>query len=133
MAFTDKQAAIIVISVLFPLTAVLLVGLRLRARVLTSERIKADDYWIVTAVVSFGCRVTFEEPLLTDAGAYRGQHDPVYHQRLSCLCRYLFQILYTHPANPLRQDRVRNPAPLPRINIKCQDLASPFLQARLSR
>jgi hypothetical protein len=133
MAFTDKQAAIIVISVLFPLTAVLLVGLRLRARVLTSERIKADDYWIVTAVVSFGCRVTFEEPFLTDAGAYRGQHDPVYHQRLSCLRRYSFQILYTHPANPLRQDRVRNPVPLPRINIKCQDLASPFLQARLSR
>ena len=55
MAFTDKQTAIIVISVLFPLTAVLLVGLRLRARVLTSERIKADDYWIMTAVVSFGC------------------------------------------------------------------------------
>jgi hypothetical protein len=53
MAFTEKQTAIIVISVLFPLTATLLVGLRLRARVLTSERIKADDYWIVTAVVSF--------------------------------------------------------------------------------
>jgi hypothetical protein len=55
MAFTDKQTAIIVISVLFPLTAVLVVGLRLRARVLTSERINADDYWIMTAVVSFGC------------------------------------------------------------------------------
>ena len=54
MAFTDKQTAIIVVSVLFPLTAVLLVGFRLRARVLTSERIKADDYWIVMAVVSFG-------------------------------------------------------------------------------
>ena len=58
MAFTEKQTAIVVVSVLFPLTAVLLVGLRLRARVLTSERIKADDYWIVTAVVSFGCRAT---------------------------------------------------------------------------
>ena len=61
MAFTEKRTAIIVISVLFPLTAVLLVGLRLRVRVLTSERIKADDYWIVTAVVNFGCRATFEK------------------------------------------------------------------------
>jgi hypothetical protein len=36
-----------------------LVGFRLRARVLTSERIEADDYWIMTAVVSFGCRANF--------------------------------------------------------------------------
>jgi hypothetical protein len=52
MALTEKQIAIVVISVLFTLAAVLMVGLRLRARVLTSERIKADDYWIVTAAVS---------------------------------------------------------------------------------
>lgn len=43
MALTDKQTAIIVISVLFPLTAVLTVGLRLRARVLTSKPIKTDN------------------------------------------------------------------------------------------
>ena len=55
MALTEKQTAIVVISVLFPLTAVTLVGLRLRARVLTSERIKADDYWIVTGAVSWYC------------------------------------------------------------------------------
>ena len=52
MALTDKQTAIVIVSVLFPLTSVLMVALRLRARVLTTERVKADDYWIVAATVS---------------------------------------------------------------------------------
>jgi hypothetical protein len=49
MALTEKQIAIVVISVLFTLAAVLMVGLRLRARVLTS----------------------FQLPSLTDAGLHR--------------------------------------------------------------
>jgi hypothetical protein len=51
MTLHGKQAELIAIPVIFPVLAILLVAFRLRARVITREPYKANDYLIVVATV----------------------------------------------------------------------------------
>ena len=51
MTLHGKQAELIAIPVIFPVLAVLLVALRLRARAITREPYKANDYFITVATV----------------------------------------------------------------------------------
>jgi hypothetical protein len=53
MTLHGKQAELIAIPVVFPVLAILLVAFRLRARVITQEPYKANDYLIVVATVRF--------------------------------------------------------------------------------
>jgi hypothetical protein len=51
MTLHGKQAELMAIPVIFPLLAILLVAFRLRARLITREPYKANDYFIVVATV----------------------------------------------------------------------------------
>src|SRR2546423_11759565 len=51
MTLHGKQAELIAIPVIFPILTILLVAFRLRARVITREPYKANDYFIVVAKV----------------------------------------------------------------------------------
>src|ERR1700722_15833824 len=51
MTLHGKQAELIAIPVIFPVLAILIVAFRLRARVITGEPYKANDYLIVAATV----------------------------------------------------------------------------------
>lgn len=51
MTLHGEQAELIAIPVIFPVLAILLVAFRLRARVITREPYKANDYFIVVATM----------------------------------------------------------------------------------
>ncbi|MCJ1246110.1 hypothetical protein MMC30_003315 [Trapelia coarctata] len=54
MVLTRKSAALIAVSVVFPVLAAAAVGLRLQARRTRSLSLKGDDYWIILALVITG-------------------------------------------------------------------------------
>ena len=51
MTLHGKQAVLLAIPIIFPVLAIIFVALRLRARAITSEPFKANDYFIVVATV----------------------------------------------------------------------------------
>lgn len=51
MGLNGGQNAVIIVSSVFPTLAVIVLLLRVRARSITSKKLKADDYWVVVATV----------------------------------------------------------------------------------